>query len=176
MAEKEELYFENNSIIACTRVTAAYFGVSAQTLSNWKNAGCPRYKYGFYDIKAVTAWRTQQEADKQAANSLDEPGQLSPAQQKTLVDTKLKEAQLEAAQLRNQIARGDYLPKNEVVQQLSQLLAALRASLRGLGREVGMLAGAHMPPDATRQLEQQIAARISEMLARLATGEVFQHG
>lgn len=176
MAQKEALYFEGDSIIACTNLAAAYFGVSAQTLSNWKNAGCPRYKYGFYDIKAVTAWRTRQEIEKQTAAVLDEPEQLSPAQQKTLFDAKLKEAQLEAAQLRNQIARGDYLPKVQVVQQLSQLLAALKASLRGLGREIGMLAGAHLPPDAARQLEQQLAVQISEMLARLAAGEVFQHG
>ena len=175
MAQKEALYFEGGSIIACTNLAAAYFGVSAQTLSNWKNAGCPRHKYGFYDIKAVTAWRAQQEAGKQAA-SLDEPELLSPAQQKTLVDAKLKEAQLEAAQLRNQIARGDYLPKSEVVQQTSQLLAALKASLHGLGRELGMLASAHIPPDAARQLEQQIAARISEMLARMASGAMFPDG
>ena len=49
MAEKDELYFEGGAIIACTRLTAEYFGVTPATLSNWMRAGCPRYKHGYWE-------------------------------------------------------------------------------------------------------------------------------
>ena len=39
---------ELNTVIMSSELTAKYFGVSQQTLSNWVRAGCPRYKYGFY--------------------------------------------------------------------------------------------------------------------------------
>lgn len=48
---------ELNTVIMSSELTAKYFGVSQQTLSNWVRAGCPRYKYGFYDLKEVSEYR-----------------------------------------------------------------------------------------------------------------------
>lgn len=66
MAEKSELYFEDGTIVASTRYAAAYFGVTAATLSNWGKAGCPHFKYGFWDIKAVTAWCAEKDGERLA--------------------------------------------------------------------------------------------------------------
>ena len=53
MTEKAELYFEDGTVVLCTRLTAAYFGVTTATLSNWTRSGCPQLRRGYYDLKAV---------------------------------------------------------------------------------------------------------------------------
>ena len=52
MTEKAELYFEDGTVVLCTRLTAAYFGVTAATLSNWTRSGCPQLRRGYYDLMA----------------------------------------------------------------------------------------------------------------------------
>ena len=46
---RRTLYFhpELATVIASAEVAAKYFGVTAQTLSNWVKAGCPRFEYGY---------------------------------------------------------------------------------------------------------------------------------
>ena len=61
MTEKAELYFEDGTVVLCTRLTAAYFGVTTATLSNWTRSGCPQLRRGYYDLKAVLDWRTRRE-------------------------------------------------------------------------------------------------------------------
>ena len=172
MAE-EKLYFDAGRIIACTEIAAKYFGVSASTLANWMKAGCPRHKYGFWDIRAVTDWRAQQEEKKLAEAAQKDPDSLSPNQQKILAEAQLKQAQLEAATLRNGIARGDYLPKEKVVEELTQFFEVFKQSVYGLGWELVGVVQANLTPVEARKLENLIQGRIRGALEQLSVSGVY---
>lgn len=171
---EEKLYFDDGRIIACTEIAAKYFGVSASTLSNWMKAGCPRYKYGFWDIRAVTGWRAQQEERKLAEAAGRDPDSLTPNQQKILAEAQLKQAQLEAATLRNGIARGDYLPKAQVVEELSQFFQVFQQSAYGLGWELVGAVQAHLTPAEARRLENLVQQRLRGALEQFAVSGVYR--
>ena len=44
-----------------------FFDITAQTLSNWKEQGCPQVKYGTWDLKAVFDWWWENIASDKAA-------------------------------------------------------------------------------------------------------------
>lgn len=171
MAEpKGELYFdaELGSIIASTSYAAAYFGVVAATLSNWKQSGCPRMKHGYWDIKAVTEWLSHKDGEKVAKAAQKDISLLPLGQQKTHWEAMYKREQLEAAKLRNGIACGDYILKEQAVEELSTFLKILKASVVGLGHELGQTAGQYMDADAARQLDSLIEQRVYDALEQIA--------
>lgn len=155
--KKEKLYFDSDTIIACTELAAKYFGVSAATLSNWENAGCPKKDYGYWDIKAVEGYRQERAGVKAAEAAEDDPSKLTLTQQKLNVETLLKTAQLEATTLRNEIAQGKYLVRAEVVQHLTELMLVLKSSLFGLQAE---LAREVVPLLADESDERRVTALI----------------
>lgn len=173
MAEKDELYFEGGAIIACTRLTAEYFGVTPATLSNWMRAGCPRYKHGYWDIRAVTDWRGKQEGEKLAAAAASDPSKLTPAQQKVHYEAQLKEAQLEAARLRNRFNSGMYLERATVVDELAKYFIVLKHSLLGLGHELSLMVSPYVDADRGRQIDRTIDERVKDMLEQMAVEGVY---
>lgn len=174
--QKGELYFEGGTIIASTKYAAAYFGVTPATLSNWVKAGCPRARHGFYDIKAVTEWNAQKEGERLAEVARTDPAKMSPSQMKTHYDALLKQAQLEAARMKNQIAGGDYLPKTEIIDSLSRFFAVFRASAIGLGHELGLTVASYVDADGARQADKLINDRIEDALSQMSIDGVYQPG
>lgn len=168
--QKSELYFdaELGSIVASTSCAAAYFGVVAATLSNWKQAGCPRLKHGYWDVKAVTEWLSNKDGEKTAEAAQKDVSLLPLSQQKTHWETMYKREQLEAAKLRNGIACGDYILKEQAVEELSTFLKILRASVIGLGHELGQTAGQYMDAGAARLLDGLIEQRVYDALEQIA--------
>lgn len=171
--ERGDLYFENGTIIAGSSLAAAYFGVTRATLSNWAKAGCPRYKYGCWDIRAVSEWRAVQDGQKLAETAESNPDKLPPAQQKIYYEALLKQEQLESAQLRNKIASGDYLAKSQVVEELSRYFVILKHSVNGLAHELGQMAAPYMDADGARRLEQLLSDRARDALEQLAITGVY---
>lgn len=173
MAEKEELYFENGAIIACTRLAAEYFGVTPATLSNWMRSGCPRFKHGYWDIRAVTDWRAHQEGERLAAAAAVDPSKLTPAQQKVHYEALLKEAQLEQARLRNKFNSGMYLERAQIVDDLSKYFVVLKHSLLGLGHELSLMVSPYLDADRGRQVDCAIDERVKDMLEQMAVEGVY---
>ncbi len=173
MAEKSELYFENGTIVASTRYAAAYFGVTAATLSNWGKNGCPHYKYGYWDIKAVTAWCAEKDGEKLAEAARTDPAKMTPAQLKTHYEALLKQEQLEGARLRNQIANGEYLRRGDVVRELSQFFTVFRTSSFGLGEALAQLVSDHTDSETGRTAAGLIRSRITQALSQMAVSGVW---
>ena len=173
MAEKSELYFEDGTIIASTRYAAAYFGVTPATLSNWGKSGCPHFKYGFWDIKAVTAWCTEKDGERLAEAARTDPSKMTPAQLKTHYEALLKQEQLEGARLRNQIANGEFLRRGDVVRELSQFFAVFRASSFGLGEALAQLVSDHTDSETGRTAAGLIRSRITQALSQMAVSGVW---
>lgn len=169
----EKLYFEGDRIIACTEYAAAYFSVTAATLSNWMAAGCPRHKHGFWDIRAVTEFRQQREGEKLAEAAKLDPEKLTPQQYKVHIEGQLKQAQLEAANLRNEISRGDYLSRDSVVSDLSAFFLVLKRSVTALGRELVQQVEPQLDPLEARKLYALAGERVDEALEQMSVAGVY---
>lgn len=171
--QKGELYFEGGTIIACTKYAAAYFGVTPATLSNWMKGGCPRVRHGYYDIKAVSEWNAQKEGERLAEVAKTDPAKMTPSQLKMHYDALLKHEQLESTRLKNQIASGEYIAKADAVNDLSNFFAVFRASVTGLGHELGQLVAAYVDPDGARRADKLITDRITDALAQMSVDGVY---
>lgn len=170
---KEKLFFDGESIIACTEIAAKYFGVSSQTLSNWANAGCPRYEYGYWDVRRVSDWREKKTALK-AAEAEASQEEMTLAEQKVFFDGKLKEAQLETAQLKNAILRGDYLERQFVVAELSRFTSMMKTSFTGLGGKLAREIAHYVEPDVARKADKRIKEVIRDGLEQIAVEGVYR--
>lgn len=170
---KDKLYFENGRIAACTEYAAKYFGVTAQTLSNWGKDGCPKLAYGMWDIKAVTDYIQTKEGGKLAEELETNPEKMSLQAQKTFVETQLKAAQLETSNFKNAINRGDYLERKFVVGSLSEFFIVLRRSLVGLGKKLGKEVAPYVGQDEARKLAKLIDDDIADALSQMSVEGVY---
>jgi hypothetical protein len=173
---KKDLYFEGGTIIASTKYAAAYFNVTPATLSNWMKSGCPRIRHGFWDIKAVTEWNARKEGERLAEVAKTDPSKMTPSQMKTHYDALLKQAQLDATLLKNQIAGGEYLPKADIVNDLGKFFSVFRASVMGLGQELGLTVASYIDADGARKADKLIRDRIEDALSQMSIDGVYQLG
>ena len=174
--QKGDVYFENGTIIASTRCAAAYFDVTAATLSNWMKSGCPRVKHGYWDIKAVSEWNAQREGERLSDVVKTDPAKMTPSQMKTHYEALLKQAQLDSVNLTNQIASGEYLPKTGIVEGLSKFFSVFRASAMGLGHELGIMVASYIDADGARQADHLIGERIEDALMQMSIDGVYKPG
>ncbi len=177
---RRQLYFhpELATVIASAEIAAKYFGVTPQTLSNWVKAGCPRHEYGYYNLKAVTEYR-QRVTGQSGGPSPEDPRSLeemSPQQLKVFYDQKLKAAQAEAAETRNQILSGKLLEREEVVRGLRDFAVILKRSLQGLGKKLSREASSALGPTEARRFGRLVTDTIDEALEQLALEGVYRYG
>lgn len=160
---------ELNTIIASADITAKYFGVTKQTLSNWVKNGCPRVKYGFYDIKAVSEWRIEASGIGAAPENDKDLETMSLKNQKVYFEKQLKAAQADAAQMRAAIMKGDYLERKIAVDDLKSWAVVLKRSLLGLGRAISRDVASALSPAEARRFDKQITDTINDALDQLST-------
>ena len=98
---------ELNTVIMSSELTAKYFGVSQQTLSNWVRAGCPRYKYGFYDLKEVSEYRFKVAGPMKAPESERDLEGLPVQQQKLFYEQRLRRRRLRLPNTKMRSPRGN---------------------------------------------------------------------
>ncbi|MBN2385129.1 hypothetical protein JXQ70_19825 [bacterium] len=60
-----------SSFLVSTKKAAEFFNVDPRTISNWNAAGCPKVKYGWFDLKAMLEWWIENIQDN-AADASDE--------------------------------------------------------------------------------------------------------
>lgn len=167
---------ELNTVIMSSELTAKYFGVSQQTLSNWVRAGCPRYKYGFYDLKEVSEYRFKVAGPMKAPESERDLESLPVQQQKLFYEQRLKAAQAEAAEYKNEIANGEYLPREQVVNDLRKFCVVLKRSLQGLGRRISRDVASQLGPVEARKFDRTIKDTVDEALEQLSVDGVYHYG
>lgn len=176
---RRQLYFhpELSTVIASAEIAAKYFGVTPQTLSNWVKAGCPRYEYGYYDIKAVGEYRLRVtgQTSGPAAGDPKKPEDMTPQELKILYEQRLKAAQAEAAEIRNQLLSGKLLEREGVVRQLRDFAVILKRSLQGLGKKIAREASSALGPTEARRFDRLMTDTIDEALEQLALEGVYQY-
>lgn len=172
---ENRLYWDadRRSVIVSSRVAAMYFGVTVQTVTNWAKDGCPRVKYGYYDLRELLEYRARKEGLLDQQDSETDVDKMSIKAQKTYFEKQLRAAQAEAAQLRTGILRGDYLERGRVVSDLKRWAIVLKRSLTGLGKAISREVATALDPAEARRFDARISEVINEALEQLAVERCY---
>ncbi|KAF6628828.1 hypothetical protein H6F38_19935 [Paenibacillus sp. EKM208P] len=97
----------------------------------------------------------------------------SDAARKLRYEAKLKEKQAEAAELKNAVAKGEYIKREEVVSELRRFFTTLKRSVNGLSRRIAMEVAPYVDPDTVRIIEQNIADSTNVVLEQMSVRGVY---
>ena len=109
MAKEKDVKIIAGKVCVSTSALYEILDVNESTLVRWAERGCPKVQRGWWSIKDVLDWRNAS-FKAMTENDIDK---MSISEKKTYYDGKVKEAQLEALNLKNKIAQGDYIAKGE---------------------------------------------------------------
>jgi phage terminase Nu1 subunit (DNA packaging protein) len=152
----------------CLTSTALYtfLGIDESTLVRWGKKGCPKVSRGWWNLKSVLEWRGVLNTD----GDVEDQG---PGQQKMHFEAKLKEAQVEAIQLKNDIAKGEYIPKEDIVSELQRYFISLKHSMLGYSRKIAIELSAYVDSVQARRIEKDINELTKNALMQLSINGVY---
>jgi hypothetical protein len=152
----------DNWWIRGTTETCAFFGVTAQTLSDWEKRGAPKEGYGKWDIKKLIEWKYGAKA-----------GDLSPEARKLMAEADYREAKAAQEGIKLAVQRGEYIATTEVTQDLRRLFTILKRSLLAIGHEIATELNT-FDPDAALEAKKVVDNAVQNALSQLAKGEFKQ--
>jgi phage terminase Nu1 subunit (DNA packaging protein) len=139
--------------IRSTKETQEFFGVSAETLSNWEKRGAPKEGYGKWDIKKLVEWKY---GGGIAAS--DEARKLK-------ADADYRERKAAKEEIALAVLQGEYISKEEVDKQWTVIGNQLKSNLllwtKTLAPE---LAGLEM-----RSVEKVLTDAVYDLLEQLSS-------
>lgn len=173
--KKAGVYFDQqqNTVVIASALAAKMMGVTQATLSNWVKDGCPRFGYGWYDVKALLEYKARK--DGVTAGEETDPEQMGLKQKKLYQEARLKEAQAEDALLKNQLNRGELLEREAVIRELKQFAGVLKSSLQGLGKQLAQDVASQIGADEARRFDRQITDTVNDALEQLAVEGVYRY-
>lgn len=150
---------------------AELFGVHRNTLAQWVKLGMPKAANGWYPLKSCFDWVMEYRLGGEDESDKGEP--KSDAARKLRYEAKLKEKQAEAAELKNAVAKGEYIKREEVVSELRRFFTTLKRSVNGLSRRIAMEVAPYVDPDTVRIIEQNIADSTNVVLEQMSVRGVY---
>lgn len=148
-----------------TGIIADAFGVTKKTLNQWEKKGCPKISHGYWYLPDVLKWRD--EANRQMPEDVDIET-MPITYQKVFYETQLKKAQTENADLKNAIARGDYLLKSDAIAELERYFIIFKRSALGLVSKIGVDIAPYVDEVEARRVENKIRETINDALEQFA--------
>lgn len=150
---------------------AELFGVHRNTLAQWVKLGMPKQKSGWYPLKDCFDWVMNYRLGGSEDDEEGEP--KTDAAKKLHHEAKLKEQQAAAAQLKNAVARGEYVRRDEVVSELQRFFTSLKRSMNGYSRSVAMEVAPYVGPELVREIEQSISDKTNAVLLQMSVRGVY---
>lgn len=145
-----------------TAETCAFFGVSAETLSNWEKRGAPKEGYGKWDIKALVEWK------------YGGSGEKSPEARKIEADASYREAKAAQEAIKLAVSESKYVSTKQVTDDLKRLFTVLKRSLMAIGHDIATELNA-LDPDAALVAKKVVDDAVHNALSQLAQkGEYVQ--
>lgn len=161
---------DGERVLVSTDLLSELLGVSARTLANWAIEGCPKYKRGWWDLKAVLRWRGLADCGGNPSGS-----EASLQQQKLQAEVNFKETQAELQALKRDILAGKYLEREVIVADLKRFFTVFKRSAQAIPRRMGLLLAGVVDPIEARRLEKQAEEEINSALTQMSVGGVY-HG
>lgn len=155
----------------CVTTSALYeiLDVNESTLVRWAERGCPKVQRGWWSIKDVLDWRNAS-FKALTENDIDK---MSISEKKTYYDAKVKEAQSEALMLKNKIAQGEYIAKDEIVEQLQRFLIVLKRSLTSFSRKIATDLSHVVDTTEARRIGKLVSDATNNALEQLSVDGVY---
>lgn len=170
MSDKTGTKIIDGALCINTSALCDVLDIHRNTLAQWDKAGMPKKARGWYELKLVIPWVMENRGVKKAPSS--EEGQ-SWLQQKQQYEAILKEQQAEAATMKNEIAKGVYIRRDDVVGELQRFLISLRRSMMGFSRKIAMEVSPYLETDQVRAIEQQVSGVTLDVLQQLSVKGVY---
>lgn len=170
MSGKVKAKMIDGALCIATSELCELFDVHRNTIAQWERNGMPKKARGWYSLKDSIKWVAEHRGVKK--NPDDEEG-MTLSQQKLKYEAQLKEQQAEAATLKNAIAKGEYIRREDVVSDLQRFFVSLRRSMGGFSRKVSMEIAPYVEPDQVRVIERNIADTTSAVLLQMSVRGVY---
>lgn len=172
MSVKSVAKMIDNRLCLSTSAMCDVLDVHRNTLAQWVKLGMPKCANGWYPLKECLAW--VQDYKGASSNQVPEREEkMTLAQQKLYYEAKLKEQQTEAATLKNAIAKGEYIKRDDVVAELQRFFTTLKRSMSGFSRRIAMEVAPFVEPEQVRIIEQNIADTTNAVLLQLSVRGVY---
>jgi len=154
----------------CVTTSALYeiFDVNESTLVRWAEKGCPKVQRGWWSIKDVLEWRS---ATFDKEKDIEE---MNFSEKKVYYEGKLKEAQLEAIDLKNKIAKGEYIEKDVIVKELQRFFTILKRSMSGYSRKIAAELSHLVDTSDARRMERLINEVTNNVLEQISIDGVYE--
>ena len=154
-----------------TQILAEAFGVTSKTINSWEKKGCPKIAHGYWYLPDVLKWKDEVNNQVEVNDDIDK---MPINYQKVFYETQLKKAQTENADLKNAIARGDYLLKTEAIADLERFFVIFKRSAMGLVSKVGVDIAPYLEPTEARRVEAKVRDTINEALEQLSQNGIYK--
>lgn len=161
----------NGTICLSTAEMCDIFNINRSTLKRWGDDGCPKAARGWWSLKEVLEWRGMvTSAGIQTENDIE---RLSLNKQKLYFETKYKQAQSEAAEFKNAIARGEYIFKDEITSELKRFFVVLKQSMLGYSRRIATEISPYVDAITARRIEKMITELTLDALEQISIDGVY---
>ncbi|TDL58316.1 hypothetical protein E2R60_05080 [Paenibacillus dendritiformis] len=85
----------------------------------------------------------------------------------------LKKEQAEAATLKNEIERGEYIRREAAISDMQRFFVILRRSMAGFSRKIATEIAPYVTPEQARQIEQNVADVTNGVLRQMSVKGVY---
>ncbi|WP_195940946.1 hypothetical protein [Romboutsia sp. 1001713B170131_170501_G6] len=163
---------EGEKLIVNTEALCALLSVTRMTVKRWADEGCPKHSRGWWDLADVLKWKGMVGTGN--LKSVKDSKDMSFKEKKLYYEMKYKEAQAENMYLKNSIAKGEYLKRDEVIDELNRFFVVLKRSLMGLSRKIVTDIGLIVGQTTARKIESQIKEVIEDALSQMCINGVYE--
>lgn len=170
MSEKVKAKMIDGALCVATSELCEVFNVHRNTIAQWERSGMPKKARGWYSLKDTINWVMENRGVKKTPETEEE---MTLSQQKLFYEAKLKEQQADAATLKNDIAKGEYIRRDDVVSELQRFFTAFKRSMSGYSRRIAMEIAPYLDPEQVRVIEQNISDTTNAALLQLSVRGVY---
>ena len=144
---------QGDNLLISKGVLCKVYGVTPQAVDKWVQAGCPKVKRGWFNLREVIAWRD-------AGTTMDavKAGDLRTA--KLAIDVQYRKTKSQKEQLMLDILKGQYYSKDDVEDGWSRRALELKIALFNWSKTLPIdLVGLEIP-----QIESIMHKKTCELL------------
>lgn len=146
--------------------------IDRSTLSRWAKDGCPQVALGWWNLKDVLKWKGL--VSGSGLKTPEDIKKLSLNEQKLESEIQFKKAQAETSQLKNAIAKGEYIPKQEIVSELQRLLIVLKKSMEGYSSKIAAELSNIVSQQEARRIERLITNLTNNALEQISNNGIYE--
>jgi hypothetical protein len=139
--------------------------VSKQALGKWASNGCPKARNGWWPLADVLHWRGI------AAGTAGKDESAASQQQRYAAD--LKRLQAEKIAIQNEVSRGNWIPRDQVVTTLTRWLADFKRSALAFSRIISIEVSSYVDPATARRIGRDFDDMIKDFLKQVSAGEIY---